>query len=256
MVYYSTMEFTVKQLSRLAGVSVRTLHYYDEISILKPSSLGSNGYRYYDERSLIRLQQILFYRELDFRLDDIRRIMENPEFDIQSALNGHKLALKERIHHLEGLIKTVDETILHLKGKKEMTKEQLFKAFSEEEQEKYALEAENLYEPKIVKASNRLWKSYSPEKKTQILEEGGQVYKDVLAAMHLGADSPQVQACIDRWRTHMNYFWTPSLQQLIGLAENYNNHPGFKANFDKIDPRLAGFMLEAVQIYVSRAEKL
>lgn len=255
MVYYLTMEYTVKQISQLAGVSVRTLHYYDEISILKPSSVGNNGYRYYREEALIHLQQILFFRELDLSLDDIRQIMENPEFEIQSALEGHKKALHERIFRLERLIKTVDETLLHLKGKKEMTNEQLFSAFSDEEQEIYALEAEKMFDPKIVKASNRLWKSYSPNKKAQILEEGSQVYRDLLVALPLGAESPQVQAGVERWRSHMDYFWTPSLQQLIGLAENYYNHPGFKANFDKMDPRLAGFILDAVRIYVSRAKK-
>ena len=249
------MEYTVKQLSRLAGVSVRTLHYYDEIAILKPSSRRSNGYRYYRENALLILQQILFYRELDLSLDEIRRIMEDPGFDVESALVSHKEALQERITRLEGLIQTVDDTLLHLKGKKEMTNQQLFSAFSEEEQEKYALEAEKMYDPEIVKASNRLWKSYSSEKKAQILEEGSQVYRDIVAAMPLGAESAEVQACVERWRTHMEYFWTPSLNQLVGLAENYSNHPGFRANFDKIDPRLAGFMLEAVKIYVARVDK-
>lgn len=252
MVYYANMEYTVKQLSRLAGVSVRTLHYYDEIGILKPSSRRSNGYRYYREDALLILQQILFYRELGLSLDDIRRILETPEFDVESALVSHKAALQERITRLEGLIKTVDNTILHLKGKKEMTDKQLFTAFSEEEQEKYALEAEKMYDPEIVRASNRLWKNYTPEKKAQILEEGSQVYRDLVAAMPLGAASPEVQACVERWRRHMDYFWTPSLDQLVLLAENYNYHPGFKANFDKIHPGLAGFMLEAVRIYVAK----
>jgi len=255
MVYHCAMEYTVKQLSRLAGISVRTLHYYDEISILKPSSIGSNGYRYYRQEALIYLQQILFYRELGLSLDDIRRIMENPDFDVNAALICHREALRNRIIRLEGLIQTVNDTLLHLKGKKEMTNKQLFDAFSEEEQEKYALEAEVIYDPATVKASNRLWNSYSSEKKTQILNEGNQVYADLLAAMPLGAGSAEVQACVERWRRHMDYFWTPSLSQLVGLAENYINHPGFKENFDKIDSRLAGFMLEAVEIYVTKVLK-
>lgn len=255
MVYYSSMKYTVKQLSRLAGVSVRTLHYYDEISILKPSSIGSNGYRYYHEEALVYLQQILFYRELDLSLDEIRRIMENPKFEIISALGNHKEALQERITHLEGLIQTVDDTIQHLKGNKEMTNKQLFSAFTDEEQDKYAFEAEKNYDPEVVKTSNRLWKSYSAEKKAQIMQEGNQVYKDIVAAIPLGAKSDEVQACIERWRRHMNYFWTPSLNQLVGLAENYENHPDFKANFDMIDPRLAGFMFEAVKVYVTKVEK-
>jgi len=255
MVYYLTMEYTVKQLSRLAGVSVRTLHYYDEVSLLKPSSRGLNGYRYYREEDLYRLQQILFYRELDLGLEDIRRIMKTPGFDEMSALVSHRKALQDRIVRLERLIKTVDDTILHLKGKKEMTNKQLFKAFSEEEQDKYALEAEKLYDPETVKKSNRLWKSYSSEMKAQILEEGSMIYTDLVKIMPKGPGSLEAQACVERWRKHMDYFWTPTLSQLIGLAETYNNHPGFKANFDKIDPELADFMLEAVKIYLTKVKE-
>jgi DNA-binding transcriptional MerR regulator len=255
MVYYLTMEYTVKQLSRLAGVSVRTLHYYDEISILKPSSRGKNGYRYYREEDLLHLQQILFYRELDLGLEDIRRIMKNPEFDEKSALVSHREALRDRIVRLERLIQTVDDTLLHLKGNIEMTNKQLFNAFSEEEQEKYALEAEKLYDPETVRKSNRLWKSYSSEKKALILEEGSKIYTDMVKSIPFGAGSVEVQACVERWRKHMDYFWTPSLSQLVGLAETYNYQPGFKENFDKIDPRLAGFMLDAVKIYVTRVKE-
>jgi len=153
------------------------------------------------------------------------------------------------------LIATVDDTISHLKGEKQMTEQQLFKAFSDEEQEKYALEAEKLYDPQTVRDSNRRWKGYSKEKKEQILAEGNQIYLDVLKAMPLGAESDQVQACIERWRRHMDHFWTPQPDQLIGLAETYNNHPGFKINFDKLDPRLAEFMLKAVTVYVQRLSK-
>jgi DNA-binding transcriptional MerR regulator len=254
MVYYDPMAYTVKQISKIAGVSVRTLHYYDEIGLLRPTSKASNGYRLYERGALIRLQQILFYRELDFSLKKIHRIMENPDFDLISALEDHKKALEDRIDRLESIIITVDDTIEHLKGKKTMTDKDLFKPFSEEEQEKYALEAEQLYDPEIVRASNRLWKTYSKEKKTQILAEGSNVYIDMVAAMPKGAASFEVQLCVERWRKHIDHFWTPSLEQLVGLAEGYNIHPGFKKNFDKIDPKLAEFMLEAVKIYVDKAK--
>jgi len=256
MVYYVCMSYTVKQLSRLAGVSVRTLHYYDEIKLLKPTSIGTNGYRYYDEEALIRLQQILFYRELDLSLDEICRVLENPDFEVISALKNHKKSIKGRIDRLQNLIKTVDDTIYHLEGLKEMTDKELFKAFTEEEQEKYAVEAEQKYDPEIVRASNRKWKSYTSDKKTRILAEGNQIYIDILAAMPKGSDSAEVQSCVERWRNHMNYFWTPSLEQLIGLAEGYNSDPAFKKNFDKIDPHLTEFMLEAVQNYVKNASKV
>ena len=244
--------YTVKQLSSLAGISVRTLHYYDEIGLLKPSSIGENGYRYYGEEVLIRLQQILFYRELDMSLEEIKQVVESPDFDVIEALHAHRQALGRRVERLNRLIYTVDTTILHMKGEKEMSRKQLFEAFSEEEQEKYAEEAEQLYDPTIVKDSNRKWKSYRAAEKQRILDEGNTVYADLVAAMPKGAGSPEVQAIVERWRKHMDYFWTPNLKQLAGLADMYNSDARFKANFDKIDPKLAAFMKEAVEIYVKR----
>ncbi len=171
------MSYTVKQLSDLARVSVRTLHYYDEVGLLKPETVGANGYRYYEEGSLLMLQQILFYRELGFELSRIKDILSRPDFEVQSALESHRKSLQGRVERLNQLIATVDDTILHLKGKKEMSKKQLFAAFSEEEQEKYQKEAEQLYDPATVKASNKKWKAFSAEEKQRIGEEGNQVYE-------------------------------------------------------------------------------
>jgi DNA-binding transcriptional MerR regulator len=247
--------YTVKQLSTLAGVSARTLHYYDEIGLLKPESVGANGYRQYGDDSLLHLQQILFYKELDLPLEEIKKIMGRRDFDLLSALESHRTALRQRAERTERLIQTVDDTILHLKGKKDMSKKQFFEAFSEEQQAEYAREAEQMYDPETVRASNRKWKAYSAEEKQHILDEGGKVYTELLAVMPKGAASPEVQACVERWRKHMDYFWTPKLEQLVGLAELYNQDPRFKANFDKIDPRLAPFMLEAVKVYVKGKKK-
>jgi len=244
--------FTVKQLSQLAGVTPRTLHHYDEIGLLKPSRVGNNGYRYYGEESALRLQQILFYRELDIPLDDIKKIMGRRDFDVLGALQSHKEALRKQVERLNRLLDTVDNTIDHLKGNKTMSEKGLFEGFTEEEQEKYALEAEQMYDPEIVRASNRRWKSYSAAKKEGILAEGKAIYLDMIAAMPKGADSTEVQGIVERWRRHMDYFWTPNLDQLLGLADGYNDDPRFKANFDAMHPQLAGFMREAVTIYVDR----
>ena len=132
-----------------------------------------------------------------------------------------------------------------------MSKKALFKAFSEEEQEKYAKQAEQQYDPETVRASNRKWKGYSAEKKQAILDEGNQVYTDMIGAMLLGADSAEAQTCVKRWRTHMDYFWTPNLEQLLGLATMYGQCPDFKASFDEMHPDLADFLREAVKIYVA-----
>ena len=243
--------YTVKELSSLAGVSVRTLHYYDQIGLLSPARIAQNGYRQYDDAALLRLQQILFYRELDFKLKDIKELLDAPDFEQVSALESHWDALWARLARTERLIRTVEDTISHLKGEKEMSKKALFQAFSEEQQEKYAKQAEEKYDPATVRRSNRKWKSYSAEKKQAILDQGNQVYLDMIAAMPQGADSPAAQACVERWRTHMAYFWVPNLEQLLGLATMYGQSPDFKANFDSMHPDLADFMREAVAVYVA-----
>jgi MerR family transcriptional regulator, thiopeptide resistance regulator len=244
--------YTVKQLSSLAGISPRTLHYYDEIGLLEPSSVGKNGYRYYGDAALIRLQQILFYRELDLSLNEIKLIVGSPDFDVLEALQTHKQALGRRVERLNRLVMTIEDTILHIKGEKEMSRKQLFAAFTEEEEKKYSAEAEQMYDPVIVQASHKKWKSYTKSDKERIADEGNAAYEAIAASIPLGASSPQAQAGVELWRRHMDYFWTPNPDQLIGLAEIYNTDARFKANFDKIDPQLAEFMLEAVKVYVGR----
>jgi MerR family transcriptional regulator, thiopeptide resistance regulator len=252
MVYHLGMPYTVNQLSKLAGVSVRTLHYYDEIGLLRPDAIRPNGYREYGDVAVLKLQQIMFYRELEISLEDIKAMVSHPDFDAVAALEMHRLSLQGRARRLERLIQTVNDTILHMKGLKEMNQKQLFEAFSEEEQEKYAREAEQMYDPTIVKESNRKFKSLSAAEKQRIFDEGNQIYEDMVAVMTKGAGSLEAQAIVERWRRHMDYFWTPNLEQLMGLAEMYNSDTRFKANFDKIDPRLAEFMREAVGVYVKR----
>jgi len=247
--------FTVKQLSKLAGVTPRTLHHYDAIGLLKPSRVGDNGYRYYGDESLLRLQQILFYRALGIPLEDIKKIIGRRDFDVLGALRSHKEALHKQVRRLNRLISTVDNTINHLKGNTIMSDKAYFEGFSEEEQEKYAAEAEQLYDPETVRESNRKWKAYPAAKKEAILAEGRAIYTDMTAAMPKGAASREVQAIVERWRRHMDYFWMPTLDQLLPLANGYNDDPRFKANFAKMHPELAEFMREAVSIYVANQKK-
>lgn len=247
--------FTVRQLSKLAGVTSRTLRHYDDIGLLEPSRIGENGYRYYGEEALLKLQQILFYRELDMPLDEIKKIMGRRDFDLLSALQSHREELQKKAARLNQLLATVDNTIQHIKGEKFMSQKSLFKGFSEEEQDKLAQEAGQKYDPETVRESNRKWKAYSKEKKDSILTEGNQIYLDMIAAMPKGASSPEAQAIVERWRHHMDYFWTPNLDQLLGLASMYSEDPKFKANFDAMHPELAEFMREAVTMYVNAKQK-
>src|SRR5262249_12962287 len=116
----TTMAYTVKQVAAMSGVSVRTLHFYDETGLLKPGYVRANGYRCYEEPQLLRLQQILFYRELGFELKQIKRILGRPEFETIAALESHRKVLRKDLARTRKLIATIDKTIEHLKGKKKM----------------------------------------------------------------------------------------------------------------------------------------
>lgn len=244
--------FTVKQLSKIAGITPRTLHYYDQIGLLKPTRVGENGYRYYEEDSLVRLQQVLLYRELGMPLEQIADILDRADFDVLDSLHDHRVELIKRIRRLETLVQTVDRTIDHLKGETIMEENKFFAGFSEEQQAVYEKEAMQTYDPATVKASNDRWKAYTADRKRNILEEGKQVYQEFHAAMPAGADSAAAQAAVQHWHEHMQNFWSPNDEQLLGLADMYNDDPRFKANYDQIHPDLAEFVRKAVRVYVER----
>jgi len=125
----NTMAYTVKKVAAISGVSVRTLHFYDETGLLKPACVGANGYRFYEEPQLLRLQQILFYRELGFELRQIKQILCRRDFEIVAALQSHRKVLQKNLARTRTLIETIDKTVQHLKGKK-MKTEEMFVGFS------------------------------------------------------------------------------------------------------------------------------
>ncbi|GAH55302.1 unnamed protein product, partial [marine sediment metagenome] len=129
------MNYTIKEIAGLAGVTTRTLRYYDQIGLLPPAEIGGNGYRYYNQDSLLKLQQILFFRELDVPLNEIQQIMIRPGFDLEGALEDHRARLQKRSQRLETLITTIDQTIANLHGDRKMTAEELFEGFDESQYE-------------------------------------------------------------------------------------------------------------------------
>ena len=244
--------YTVKQLSRLAGVTSRTLHYYDEIGLLKPKEILANGYRLYDEQSVFDLQQILLFRNMDIPLAKVKRLISQKDYDQKGSLIAHREALVNKIHQCEQIIETIDSTIDFLNGEKQMKTAQFFTGLSEEQTNQFEKEAMKKYDPETVKSSNQKWKNYSKEVQKRIIDEGNTIYTDLFNAMPDGFSSDKVQKIIQRWRDHLNYFWTPELDQLLGLADLYNEDPRFKSNFDKLSPDLSEFMRNAVRVYVEK----
>jgi len=241
---------TVKRVCDLAGITRRTLRHYDAIGLLEPSSIGGNGYRYYDDAKLLELQQILIYRELGMPLENIRVLMRSPGRSALAALESHRVELLRRAARLERLALTVEETIAGLKGGRKMEGKELFKRFTEAEEDANAEEAAARWDPKVVAESMRKYRSYSNEKKDAIFAEANGIYAELVDSIPSGPASERTQSLVERWRENIRHFWTPDAEALAGLAELYNEDPRFKANFDKIDPRLAPFMREAVAVYL------
>src|ERR1700722_3693019 len=143
------MGYTVTKLAKLSGVSVRTLHWYDEIGLLKPAYYGANGYRHYEEKQLLTLQQILFFRELGFELKQIQKILGRSDFDTIVTLRSHRGVLQKNLERTQKLIKTIDKTIKHLEGNRKMKEQELFDGFDKKKQKEYEKQLLDRYGDKV-----------------------------------------------------------------------------------------------------------
>ena len=245
------MEYTVKQFADLAGVSVRTLHYYDQTGLLKPDRTGGNGYRYYGEAALLRLQQILFFKELGLELATIGEILDQPGFDQLRTLQVHRQQMMERAERLARLITTIDRTIEHIQGDQNMKAKDMFDGFTEEKQAQYQEEARKLYghSPAYAESQQR-WGSYSPEKQEAIKAQGAAILQAFADVIESGPGSPEAQKQAAAWHQHIGNFYTCSLEMLQGLGNLYVDSPDFATNFRQVHPDLPEFVRDAINIYV------
>ncbi len=247
------MNYTVKQLAEMAGVTRRTLHYYDAIGLLRPAAVAGNGYRHYDETDLLRLQQILFYRELDLSLDDIREILDRPGFDLVNALRAHRRALEDRTMRLDRLLITVDKTIKHLKGEIDMADKELYEGFDEEKQKEYQEEARQRWGSEEVDRSARTWESYTPEQKAAIQASGDAILIGIRDHMADGYESDAVQHLVKAYHAHMGFFYVCSLERFGCLGQMYVDDPRFREMYEtKYQPGMAEFLSQAIAYYCAQ----
>jgi len=249
--------YTVKKVAELAGVSVRTLHHYDEIKLLRPASVSQAGYRLYTDQDLERLQQILFFRELGFSLTETKAILDNPQFDRRAALLTHKKLLVERQRRLGQLIQSVEQTIEAMERGIPMKKESMFDGFDmseiEKHKEQYKDEVRAKYPKEIVEESERRVARYGKSDWAAIQAEGGAINLAMADLMGHDPASPEVQAVIGRWFNLINdRFYTCTPEIFRGLGDLYVQDERFTAFYDKVKPGLAPFMREAMQIYADR----
>ena len=242
------MNMQIKEFSRFTGVSVRTLHYYDEIGLLKPARVDkATGYRYYDEHSLLRMQEILFYRELDFPLKHIEEILTSPNYDKHKALQAQKEMLILKKERLERLIFAIDGAT---KG------ENVMKAFDNTEFEKYKAEAREKWgSTDAYKEHQEKTKGYSQDKWSSMAAGLDAIMGRFGAAMQKGdaADSPAAQELVKLLQSHIteNYY-TCTKEILAGLGQMYVADERFKANIDKHGKGTAAFICEAIATYCNK----
>jgi DNA-binding transcriptional MerR regulator len=244
------MSHTVKELAALAGVSPRTLRYYDAIGLLPAQRVGrNNDERHYDDSAVVRLQQILFFRELDFRLAEIRTILDAPDFDVLQALRSQKRAIRERRGRLNRLIRTIDHTIAHLEGRRRMEKRQFFEGFDEQKQKEYEREARERWGNEAVDASSRRLATYTKDEQQQMMLEWDAIFGAVREHMHEGVTGAGVQHAIERLHNHVNRYWDCNDDAFRGLGDLYVTDPRFRATFERHDAALPEFLRDAMVHY-------
>lgn len=252
------MLFKIKEVANLVGISVRTLHHYDQIGLLKPKSTTTAGYRLYADHDLERLQQILFFKELGFNLQEIKEILDSPNFDRKQALQAQKDLLIKRKERLEAIIRLVEKTLTE--GGSDMSKKDMFDAFDmseiEAHQKKYAAQARQLYGKEMVEETEERTSKYSKNEWASIMSKWDSIINQLAAGMDKGPAHEHVQQLLDEFRQHItDNFYTCTLEIFRGLGDLYVNDQRFTANIDKYRSGLSKFLREAIHIYCDTNER-
>ena len=256
------MEYTVKRLSELAGVTPRTLHWYDKLGLLRPGRTTEAGYRLYGPSEVDRLQQILFYRELGLPLVEIKEILDAPGFERQGALQSHLLALRQRREQLDLLIGTVERTLLKEKGEIDMSDKEKFEGFKREKAEEndrlYGVEVREKYGTGPVEEAQKNWMGLSPEKFQRWQELDRKLREGLAVAVRAGED-PAGSEGKRLARTHRE--WLSILMpdcdnsRQAGIGELYVADERFTAYYDGEAPGCARFLRDAILAYTGTAEQ-
>ncbi|PKL08849.1 MAG: MerR family transcriptional regulator [Spirochaetae bacterium HGW-Spirochaetae-7] len=244
---------SIGAVATIAGVSVRTLRLYDELGLVSPSGRTPAGYRQYDEAALLRLQQVLLYRELDVPLDEVRRILDTPGFEALEALNRHRHLLELRTERLSRLIATVDRTMNRIKGEGSMmTVEELYEGFDKATIERYEREARKQWGDTLAyEQSRKRTRSMSKDEWKRVGTRGAALESAFAAAFTAGAkpDGPEAAGLCASWAEHLRAFYDPNPEILAGLGRMYADHPEFRARYEAMAPGLADWLAAALEAY-------
>ncbi len=250
------MEYTIKALAELAGVTPRTLRWYDQKGLLKPRRLTEAGYRLYGPGEVDRLQAILFYRELGLELDAIRALVDAPDFDRLAALQSHLAELESRRQRLDALILTVQKTIDEAKGGAKMSDKEKFEAFKrravEANEKQYGKEIREKYGDAVVDRANANVLSLSETEYAQWKALGDEIQTALAAAVRTKADPAgeegrHIAGLHRRWLSYSWEAYTPQAHR--GLGELYTADARFTAYYDREVPGCAAFLRDAIRAY-------
>jgi DNA-binding transcriptional MerR regulator len=250
---------TVKQVAKISGVSVRALHHYDDIGLLKPASTGRNGYRYYGRDELLRLQQILLHRELDIPLGEIRAILDDPKFDQLDALRAQREKLAAEAKRYAQLVRTIDRTIADLNGENAMRNAELYKGISAEKQaeyEKWLIEKYGGDMPDRIAVSKRKYESLSDAEKAELNDELMEVETAWAEAMKNGvpADSKSLDPLLSRHRDWVATMWNKPCppEAYAGLADLHLSHPDFVTRYETFGEGFSDYHAASMKAYAKR----
>lgn len=251
--------YTVKQMAKLSGVSVRALHHYDAIGLLKPRAVGANGYRYYDRQDLLRLQQILFQRALETPLKDIQAALDDPDFDLAAALRAQRGRLAAEAERYAQLVTVVDRTLANLEGDETMDERWMFGGFPPEKQAGYEAELVERYGETMaerIAQSKAGMKTWGKKDWSQFQEEAKAIEHDLAKALKQGLpiDSEPVTAIMRRHWAWVGRSWNrePTPDAFTGLGHLYQEHPEFTARYEAIAPGLTEYLAEAMRVFAEK----
>lgn len=249
------MEYTIQKLGKLAGISTRTLRYYDELGILKPARINSSGYRIYGRTEIDRLQQILLYRALDVELSTIAKILANQEFDYIQALYQHREKLREKKETLERLILNVEKTIEAAKGRTMMSDHEKFEGMKKEiisrNEEQYGDEIRRNYGKEAVAQSNQKLLNMTQQDYDQAQQLADDIKRSLGDALREGNPAGELaQATADLHRQWLSLYWDKYTKEAhAGLADMYMADERFKAYYDEVASGATEFLRDAIHIY-------
>ena len=248
---------TVGAVARLAGITVRTLHHYDEIGLLHPSGRSETGYRRYSDADLERLQRILFFRELGFGLDQISDAMTDGSADASAHLQRQHAMLLDRIGRLQRMASAVEKAMEARTMGINLTPEERLEVFGDHDPEEYAAEVEERWgDLDAYRESMRRTRSYTRADWQRIKDQGQAAVDSLVAAMQAGkpADSPEAMDGAEAHRLHIDgNFYPLSYELHVGLAEMYLADPRFTATYEKVAPGLAQYVHDAIEANAARS---